>query len=409
MIHNLTTPTKGRKASIFSQFPFSLDRNKNSIGERPSNFQTSVSKRGTLRLDHNAYAQPDNDLPGIVPLHLNENLFAAGKTAVNPKQLTSYLENLHRYPTNGTRQLQQAIADHWQINPDKIVIGNGSANLLRDLVYYLLGENDTLLLPDPGWSFYHTTANLVGANIETFPLLDLGDTFVYDRQVIAAHIDIYQPEVVLICSPNNPTGNVMPIADFLSLVRAYPQVNFTLDEAYYGFRESYSAAQEQALLDSTEQRNLFVVRTFSKFYGLANLRLGFVICEAMDAHNLQKIAPVFGLPSLNQALAAHRLADVDYQEEVQLEYAIVNAAMAAALQQIPGMTPYKTGSNFILVRHDARWADLDEKLLSLGYKIKRETINGSSNYLRITYADLQTMSNFINVIRQFVVRETAVA
>jgi len=210
---------------------------------------------------------------------------------------------------------------------------------------------------------------------------------------------------VLLCSPNNPTGNVLPLADFLWLVREYPAVDFILDEAYYGFHAAYSADQEKELLVSTDRSNVFVIRTFSKFYGLANLRLGFLLCSAANGRNLQNLAPAFGLPSLNQALAAHRFADKQFQAAIRQEYAAVNAHLFAALQQLPGFIPYKTFANFILVQHDAYWAELDETLLTYGYKVKRETINGARNYLRITYAELATMQAFIRVLWQLAPQE----
>lgn len=358
----------------------------------------------TLRLDRSTYALSPNDLPGVTPLHLNENLFAAARDAgarIDVAALAkAQLQELHRYPAGGVKHLQAAVAAGLNLSPGKIVLSHGSAALLQALFMYLLKTGDTLLLPDPGWSFYHHTAELVGASVETFPLLDDGRAFIYDKVVIAAKIEACRPQVVLICSPNNPTGNVVPIEDFLWLVHRYPQVNFILDEAYYGFRQSYSSTQEQALLGSTGPGNLFVVRTFSKFYGLANLRLGFVISSEADGRSLQKIAPVFGLASFNQALAASRFVDREFFTQMQQEYTAVATYVTAALAQIPGFTPYATSANFILVRHDGRWWGVEEALLERGYKIKREKINGAANYLRITLADLETMQKFMSTLRQ---------
>lgn len=371
-----------------------------------------AEKNGTVRLNQDAYTSPENDLPGITQLHLNENLFAAARAATDrlplAELLQTYLNHLHLYPAGVVKQLQEAIATSLDIKPGKVVTAHGSAALLRDMVLYLLKQGETLLVPAPSWSFYNALVNLAGARLDTFPLLNDGQAFVYDRRLIAAKIEASRPKVVLICSPNNPTGSVLPLADFLWLVRQYPQVDFILDEAYYGFHESYSADEEKALMASTDQRNVFVIRTFSKFYGLANLRLGFLITSETDARHLQNMAPVFGLPSLDQALAVSRLADKEFRVQMQQEFAEVNAYVYEALRQIPGFTPYRTYANFILVQHDGRWAGLEERLLAYGYKIKRETVNGARNYFRITYADLATMQKLIAIIRQLAGQETAV-
>ena len=360
-------------------------------------------QNGTVRLDGEAYTLSSNNLPGIVPLHLNENLFTAAQEAAQRIDMATLMETalnqLHSYPIDGAKQLQTALASHLTIAEDKLVISHGSSALLRDLFLYLLQKGDTLLMPDPGWSYYKALANLVEAQIDTFPLEDTGDSFVYDVDDIAAKIAATQPKVVLITSPNNPTGSVLPVQDFIWLTRIFPQVNFILDEAYYGFTDAYFAEQEKLLLAVTDQTNVFLVRTFSKFYALANLRLGYVICAVENGRNLQKIAPVFGIPTFSQAIAAQRLTDKRFIMGMSWEYMIVNQYMFTSLSQIPGMMPYKTAANFILVQHDGRWHDIEKHLLAQGFMIKRETINGDNNYLRISYADMATMQRFVSLIQ----------
>jgi histidinol-phosphate aminotransferase len=273
---------------------------------------------------------------------------------------------------------------------------------LRDLFLYLLRKGDTLLMPAPGWSYYQALANLVEARVDTFVLAKKGHSFAYDAFSIANKIGATQPKAVLICSPNNPTGSVMPVEDFIWLAKVYPQVNFILDEAYYGFADSYSVEQEKLLLAATELANVFLVRTFSKFYGLANLRVGFAVCNEANGRNLNKIAPVFGLPTFNQAVAAERLANEQFAVDMKQEYTAVNDYVFNALSQTPGMFPYRTAANFILVKHDGRWQEIEKTLLAQGYMIKRETINGDKNYLRITYADMATMQHLISLIQSFI-------
>ncbi len=373
----------------------------------------SDNKHGTLTLEHKPYTQANNNLPGITQLHLNENLFATTQSAINQPQLaaslTAYLENLHSYPTNGVTRLQEAIAAGLHIPKENIVMAHGSADILRNLFLYLLKKDDAILVPQPGWSFYHTIADLVGARIDTFPMPNNGRSFVYDKQIIARKIEQQKPKVVLICTPNNPTGNVMPIADFLELMQQYPDINFILDEAYYGFSESSTLEQVKALLESIERDNVFVVRTFSKFYGLANLRLGFLLCNRANGEKLRKLAPVFGITSLNQELAALRFCDTQFYQDLRQEFADVNAYVYSSLAQIPGLTPYETHANFILVEHDERWFNVEDDLLEYGFKIKRETMNGARNYLRVTYADLETMTRLMTIFAQLACQKTAVS
>jgi histidinol-phosphate aminotransferase len=368
----------------------------------PSSKGGRDNKTGTLNLTGGAYASPLNGLPGVTQLHLNENLLTTAReynAGLPVEQIAAAtLQELHSYPIGGARRLLAALATDLHLSADKIVISHGSADLLRALFAYLLKKDDTLLLPSPGWSFYNATAALVEAQVTTYSLADRGDTFAYNREVISAQIEARQPKVVLICSPNNPTGNVFSADDFIWLVYRYPQVNFILDEAYYGFCRAYSFAQEDALLSLTDRPNVYIVRTLSKFYGLANLRVGFLVANEQNATNLNKIAPAFGLPTFNQEIAARRLFDKKYDFQMKEEYAAVNHYLYHALRRVPGFTPYQSCANFILARHDARWQRLDEALLERGYLVKRETINEANNYLRITHADMATMQHLISII-----------
>lgn len=305
--------------------------------------------------------------------------------------LQQFLASVHSYPTAGADQLRHTIADHLHTQPEKIVIGNGSAELLRHILFYLLIANDTLLLPDPSWSYYHTLVDMLDAKVATFPLLDTGRAFFYDKFAIADQIDYQRPKAVLLCSPNNPTGSLLPAADFAWLIHHYPQVNFILDEAYFGFCDSYTAEDAAHLLKLTNRPNVFVIRTFSKFYALANLRLGFILCNEENGANLNKLAPVFDVPSISQALAAERLVDDQFEQEMKAEYAAVSRYLHPALSQLPSLTPHETCANFVLVKHDGRWAHAERKLFDLGFMAKRQPINGTTHYLRITLADLTTM------------------
>ncbi|MEM7113771.1 MAG: histidinol-phosphate transaminase [Chloroflexota bacterium] len=369
-----------------------------------SNTPTPHHKTGTVNLHRGSYGLPKNGIPNTIQLHLNENLFLAAQT---PKEQIAdlaarHLTNLHAYPTAGTQLLQQAIAAKYGINPDKIVITNGSSELLRSLVLYLCQQDDTILLPAPGWSFYKAIANLINANIETFSLRKVENGFIYEKQQIINAIEATNPKAVLICSPNNPTGSVMPIADLFSLVQTYPHVNFILDEAYYGFSDHYTARDEKRLLKLTDQGNLYVTRSFSKSYGLANLRIGFVITNEQCGRALTQLAPTFGIPTFSQALAAQRIADSEFAKQLKAEYALVNDYMQSTLTKIPGLAPFATAANFILCRHDSRWHQLEKMLLQHGYMIKRETILGANNYFRITYADIETMQHLVSLIERYI-------
>ncbi len=345
------------------------------------------------------YRMPPNDHPGKTLLHLNENLFAATREA-NAGAIGSVpaacFSDLHAYPRNGAAPLQSVIALHLSLSDDAVVVGPGSTFLLQLLGQRLLHEGDTMLVPDPSWGFYDTIAQTAGARLARFPLRELETGFVYDSDSIHAHIEQHAPSLVLLCSPNNPTGSSLAPADVRGLVERHPDTLFVLDQAYHGFVDDPGREVVEA---AVRRHNLVLVRTFSKFLGLANLRIGYLICHRSTAERLRSLTPVFGLPSFVQTVAADRIADLELHASVRREFNEVRAWFCRELEAIPGLTPCRTEANFVLVRHDSRWHDLDALLLDAGFVVKRVQLRGASAYLRITLADRATMERVVQVIR----------
>ncbi len=345
------------------------------------------------------YRMPPNDHPGKTHLHLNENLFAATREA-NARAVASIpaacFSDLHAYPRNGAAPLQSVIALHLSLADDAIVVGPGSTFLLQHLGQLLLREGDTMLVPDPSWGFYDTIAQTAGARIARFPLRDLDTGFVYDTDSIHAHIEQHAPTLVLLCSPNNPTGSSLAPAAVLELVERHPDTLFVLDQAYHGFNDDPGSDVVEA---ATRRHNLVLVRSFSKFLGLANLRVGYLICHRATAERLRSLTPVFGLPSFVQTMAADRIADLDLHARIRREFAEVRDWFCKEVEAIPGLTPCRTEANFVLVRHDSRWNDLDTLLLDAGFVVKRVKLRNASNHLRITLADRPTMERVVRVLR----------
>lgn len=343
---------------------------------------------------------PRNDYPGKTHLHLNENLFSATREAnafASVSAQEAWFLDLHAYPKNGAAPLLSALARHLCLTEDQIVVGPGSASLLQHLGLHFMGEGDTLLVPDPSWSFYDTIAQNAGARIARFPLREGDAGFLYDKQAIHEHVERNAPSMVLLCSPNNPTGSSLAAADVLELVERHPDTLFVLDQAYHGFEPDDHGS---ALIEcAVRHLNLVLLRSFSKFLGLANLRIGYLICHRSTAERLPGLTPVFGLPTFVQAIAAERIGDRVLHQRIRREFAEVRDWFCKELEGIAGLKPCRTAANFVLVRHDWRWSDLDALLLEAGYVVKRVNVGGASNYLRITLADRPTMERVVRVIR----------
>ncbi|GEM_PF-2181616 len=358
-------------------------------------------KGTTLRLDAARYSMPNNDRPGLLQLHLNENLLSSALEAQNTlstESITAESALLHRYPKNGSAMLQCEIAAHAGCCAQSVVVTNGSSELLRLLLISLLGHGDRLLLPSPSWGFYRTPAQMIGAEVIEYNLEEVGSGFVYNLDLLRRAIVEHKPRAVIVCSPNNPTGNTVNASRLIELVDEFTQVDFVLDQAYHGFVPG-EANDVCALKEAARRRNLFVTRTFSKFMALANARIGYMICEPSRATRFSALAPVFGLSSLSQTMAAKRLNDRRLHEAMQEEFGEIRLYVFQELQRMNGIRAYWPDANFILIRCSGGCIGLGRELLSQGFVVKKELINGSPDFLRITLADRTTMEGLLQAIR----------
>lgn len=361
-------------------------------------------KRSSLILKAGTYTMPANDFPGLTQLHLNENLLAAARSPPTRCELTHLELDLHAYPTGGVARLREAIAEDVGCSSTNIVVSNGSSELLRHLFLYLLRAGDTVMLPRPSWGFFHATAKLVNATVVEYQLAESHDAYVYDVGILREAIACKHPHVVVICSPNNPTGNSFDAAALVQIVQEHPETAFIVDQAYYGFTKSNSAL-DRLPLEAVSAPNVFVTRTFSKFLGMANLRIGYLVSNEVSAGDIESLSTVFGIPSRSQALAIDRLRDKRLQHSMRAEYALVRAVVRNGLQEMEGLTPYRTDANFVLVRCDERWSGIDKYLLSAGFVVKVEKFDCATQHLRITLADMPTMNALLRSLREFLSKE----
>ncbi|RRU15100.1 aminotransferase class I/II-fold pyridoxal phosphate-dependent enzyme [Stenotrophomonas sp. 278] len=358
-------------------------------------------KGSALRLDSAIYEMPENDLPGLCQLHLNENLFAstiAAEDRLAARCFAAQSGRLNRYPVQGADRLKVELARHASCAPEQVVVGNGSSELLRLLFISLLGKCERVLLPEPSWSFYRVCAQLVGGEIFTYPLLNGKGCYVYDLSEIKCRIQSCNPRVVIVCSPNNPTGNSINADELLELVDAYRDVSFVVDQAYCGFSDD-DGGSIRILQKAARRSNLFVTRTFSKFLGLADIRVGYLVCNAKWALTMSAMSPVFGISTLNQDLAISRLNDAPLHELIRSEFYKVRSYVFDELRRMDGVDPYWTDANFMLMRIAEGEVDVCSELRSCGFVVKREVIESAGTYLRVTIADSDTMTKLLNALR----------
>ncbi len=250
------------------------------------------------------YQQGNSEIPGrkhVIKLSSNESCFGPGEAAV-----AAYLEaanNLHRYPSGAQSALRHAIARVHGIDPDRIVCGNGSEELIGLLIRSYVGENDELLLPENHFVMCSIYGKGQGARIVLAPETD----FTVNVDALLERISA-KTRLIAVANPNNPTGTYLPRAEIRRLIDNVPKnVLILLDGAYaeYVDREDYDDG-----LDWVEScANVVVTHTFSKIYGLAGLRVGWAYGPAPIIEVINRLRTPFNVNGPAMAAAAAAIGD----------------------------------------------------------------------------------------------------
>src|SRR5476651_657447 len=245
----------------------------------------------------------------ILKLASNENPWGPSPRAVAAAKHA--LEHGELYPDGGCFELRQKLAARWQLGADQFVIGNGSNEIIELLGHAFIGPGDEVVMGAPAFVVYKLVTLLFGAKAIEVPLVN----WKHDLPKIAAAITA-RTKLVYVCTPNNPTGTANTEAELIAFVRGLPEhVVVVVDEAYAEFVER--APDLRPLI--AEGRKLVCLRTFSKIYGLASLRIGYGYASAELCALLNRVRQPFNVNAIAQAAAVAALDDAGFAEKTARE------------------------------------------------------------------------------------------
>jgi histidinol-phosphate aminotransferase len=251
------------------------------------------------------------------------------------------LSGLNRYPDGGCNEVRGLLAERLGVAEDRFVFGNGSCELLMLLGEVFLGPGRHAVLPHPSFVMYRHIAMARGGEFAAVPLPDMD----YDLDAMLAAIQD-NTTLLIICNPNNPTGSHVQAPELRAfLQKVPPQVAVVLDEAYGEFASPEKQVDSVRWLDDFP--NLIILRTFSKIFGLAGLRVGYGIAapELVDAVN--KVRQPFNVDSLAQVAAATSLRLPERIKERQQLVATERRRLERAMESM-GIAYHRSEANFIL-------------------------------------------------------------
>jgi len=277
-----------------------------------------------------------------VKLNQNENPYSF------PAELKAEIETdllnaaWNRYPTVFPDHFISQLAGHFGVLPENLLIGHGSNELIYSSLWAILGHGEKILIPEPSFSLYKTVANLCEALV--VPVLSNPETLKMDLAELAIEIHRHQPKLTILCSPNNPSSQRIPYDDLISLLKMSEGLVW-VDEAYIEFSEN------QSLVDRlNEFPNLIILRTFSKAYGLAGLRLGFLVSSAEIIRQLRKTKVPFTVDEMSQIIASKILKRMDLVDRNVELIKTEKARIFAILKDIKGIQVFESDTNFFIFK-----------------------------------------------------------
>ncbi len=275
----------------------------------------------------------------IVKLASNESPYGASPLVA--AALREALDEIHRYPDAAGNRLREALAARHDVEPDWIVLGHGSVELIENTAKAFLDAGDEAVLAKPSFLKFAIATRLMGAVPVEIPTIDdQADLAVMARAVGD------RTKVVFLANPDNPTGRMVPAAELLEFIDNTPEsVVLFLDQAYF----EYVAEQAPSLRSRMERRNLIVSRTFSKAFGLAGLRIGYGIGHPELMRTIGRVREHFNTSSLAQVAALAALGDFDHvARAVRLNRE--RRELLARELSVRGLRVTPSYTNFLLVR-----------------------------------------------------------
>ncbi|MDQ0197514.1 histidinol-phosphate transaminase [Neobacillus ginsengisoli] len=332
------------------------------------------------------------NLDKIVKLASNENPFGCSGKVLSALQLN--LEGMPIYPDGYATNLRDSLAAFLQVEPEELIFGNGSDNLIQIISRALLHPDAGTVMATPTFSQYKHNAVIEGAIIKEIPL-NSGN---HDLDGMLKAID-EKTNVIWLCSPNNPTGTYIPEDALLSfLEKVPPHILVVLDEAYF----EYVVAEDYYNSISLTRRypNLIVLRTFSKIYGLAALRIGYGVANPEIIKALEPAREPFNVNSIGQAAAITAIEDSEFVE-ICKEKNRKGLELFYQFCKKHQLEFYPTQTNFILIDFKVDGDTVFQYLLEKGYIVRSGKALGFPTSVRITVGSEEQNEGVLKVLSEF--------
>jgi histidinol-phosphate aminotransferase len=327
--------------------------------------------------------------PGdILDFSVNTNPFGP------PPGILASLEgvSIERYPDSDSSDLRQLLAEKLAITSENLLAGSGSTELIRLVAAAYFGKGDRVLIPQPAYGEYEMACRLVGAEVVRLKLLE-ENGFRLSLSAMEKALREHQPRGVFLCNPHNPTGQLLTDEDIEKILSLCPDRLVVLDEAYISF-----AGASGSSLEFVNRYNLVIIRSLTKDYALAGLRLGYLVASSPVVEVLNRIKSPWNVSSFAQAAGLQALKNTDYLETCAARLREASQFLIAGLRR-SGWQPLPSQANFFLVKVGNASA-LARDLLSRGILVRDCASFGLPQYIRLSPRSVPECRRLLDVINE---------
>ena len=331
-------------------------------------------------------------LETVIKLASNENNWGIPKRV--KERLVSVLDELYLYPDGSMFRLREKLSSKLNIHRDQLVFGNGSDELLQLIGLAFLGPQREALISSGTFSEYEFSCRIVNA---PFRVVNLNADHTYDLPAFAKAVSP-QTNVVFLCNPNNPTGTSFSERELIHFMDSVSEeILVVLDEAYCEFAKGEDYPDSIPLLK--RYPNLIILRTFSKLWSAAGLRLGYGIASAQIIACLEKVRQPFNVNRMAEEMGLAMLEEVAWEESVREKVVTQRERMQQELQQM-GLTVLPSCTNFLFFFTPTSGKDVFEKLLKKGIIVRAMDGFGFSKAIRVTVGLPEENEAFIKALQE---------
>lgn len=328
----------------------------------------------------------------LIRLSANENPLGPSPKALDA--ITSVLKDINRYPDGAGRSLKKKLARRSKLSSEHIILGNGSNEIFELAARTVLQGGEEVLLPEPTFAYYRIAAQAQGARCIAVPLKD----FKIDLSRMVDKITS-KTKLIFLCNPNNPTGTIFTRSELDDFFSQLPSlVLVVVDEAYGEYVTAPHYPRFQEYLQG--ERWIIATKTFSKFYGLAGLRLGYGIAKPELIAHMERARQPFSVNLLAQMAAEAALEDKEHRAKTTRTNKMGKQYLYEELTRL-GLAFVPSEANFILVCCGTKTPQIIEGLMQEGIVVRGMAGYGLKEYIRITIGLPEENKGIIKVLEQW--------